>query len=1455
MRIFVRLVTVSVLVLALITPLTAGQKMTAKERDKAIKALKKREMIPTNKYGYPVRDAEGNPVSYSKEELEGQHLTAPQPNNSFIPPPAVSSPNYAAGSLATWSYGAFGNNIGRSNIVASTVSGRREIYIGGTQNSTFGSNDMWQSLVYNSGTGEYEGNFVSTYFSGVFVIAIHVADILSTSPGNEIAVVLSNGTVHLYSQDSKAWLEEHTRNISNVLDVEVADVDNDGKLEFVMVTSGHLYVYANDGGHQRDTASVSGSDIVIAEMDGDGHLEIACSSGIVYDYVSDTIQWNLGSNFGYYLRAADIDGDTRAELVCSSDRNKNITAYNVEAQTASWTFDLEAAGYDTGIDTLLLSDVDDDTTIEILVGFDQWGDLMCFDSTTRAHEWTILNPNNGITKIAVADTDGDTQKEVIFGAGYSDTGPDHLYIANWQTQAHEWISPSLTPPFIGPVVGDLDGDGNDELVAVSFESASAYDSGIILVFNTSHELIGMSAPIVDNLSLYGAHDIQLYDVDGDDKMEIMVAADRLYEGIIEIFDWDSATGFTRIWNNATRPEDSPFWSVRAADVDSDGDLEIICGSGYYGTDSPGSSIYIYDYATGAEEWHSGSFGSSSWQTLSFLVVANLDSDSDIEIAANYPGGDIRVFNGRTHTQKDTIVGPFTSMQLVEGSFLAAGNDSGIIRIYAHSGGGYYVASTRDFTGVGKIDGISADSTLSELHFGAKSYLNVRDNTGKLWRSEPYGFSSSDGKGTFGKRTVTFGGNTGIYTAGFYSINAFDYTLAEAGILTVSRPNGGEQWVRNTSHDITWSASADVGNLNIFYSTDNGSNWTTIVSNTPNDGSYTWTVPDTPSYQCLVRIDEVGTLLSDTSDRTFAIVTQYVPPSITVTTPNGGERWEAGSWHTIHWTWTGSLDNVNVYYSLNNGASWTTLATNKYNTGATAWKVPSVTTDQALIQVKDASSSTKDQSNAVFSIVTSAPPTISLSHSEMTFSAIANGAQHTGDQYFSISNTGGSTLKWMVSDDATWLNCNPSTGQQYGRVSVQIDNTGLKPGDYTGTITVSDPAATNGAGSEKIKVYLKVMNETAASPPMGQFATPLEGAAVSSSIPVTGWAIDDIEVVSVKIYNGKSYVGDATFVEGARPDIQALYPDYPFNSRAGWGYMLLTNFLPNGGNGTYTLNAYATDSEGNEVHLGSRTIYCNNNDAVKPFGAIDTPEQGGNATGQDFINWGWALTPMPHSIPIDGSTIYVWIDGVKLGNPTEYNLYRSDIYTLFRDYANSQGAVGYYKFDTTTYNNGIHTIQWTVTDTAGNTDGVGSRYFNIHNIGGDGLFAANSKPGQYASDTSDMTPLLKSIDLEQLPIDFTAPAKVKTAYRPDFPSWTVFPGNDGILDVQMIETGLLEVAFAPGTYLVSPLPVGATMVPQTGKFHWQPGAGFLGLYTLDFIKQDPDGQFTRYKLNITINPRN
>ena len=239
-------------------------------------------------------------------------------------------------------------------------------------------------------------------------------------------------------------------------------------------------------------------------------------------------------------------------------------------------------------------------------------------------------------------------------------------------------------------------------------------------------------------------------------------------------------------------------------------------------------------------------------------------------------------------------------------------------------------------------------------------------------------------------------------------------------------------------------------------------------------------------------------------------------------------------------------------------------------------------------------------------------------------------------------------------------------------------------------------------------------------PFGTLDTPTNGNTVAGEVAVTGWGLDDEGVAGVDIYrspvNGEGanpvFVGSANFVRDARPDIAGAYPALPNKNRAGWGYMLLSNMLPNKGNGSFTLHAYGRDGEGQATLLGSKTVLIDNQNSKLPFGTIDTPAQGATISGI-FTNFGWTLTPLPGVIQPDGQTIEVYIDGVFRGHPV-YNVSRADIATLFPGLANSGGAVGHFTFDSRKLSNGTHTIAWVVRDSAGNAAGIGSRYFTVQN---------------------------------------------------------------------------------------------------------------------------------------------
>jgi hypothetical protein len=370
-----------------------------------------------------------------------------------------------------------------------------------------------------------------------------------------------------------------------------------------------------------------------------------------------------------------------------------------------------------------------------------------------------------------------------------------------------------------------------------------------------------------------------------------------------------------------------------------------------------------------------------------------------------------------------------------------------------------------------------------------------------------------------------------------------------------------------------------------------------------------------------------------------------------------------------------------------------------------------------------------------------------------------------------------------------------------------------------------------------------------TPPIGAFDAPLDGSQVSGALPVGGWALDDLEVIRVQIFRdplagegpAQVFLGNAVFVRGARPDVARAFATYPQNDRAGWGFLILTNMLPNQGNGPFRIYAYADDAEGGRTLLGAKTIVAVNAAAVTPFGNIDTPGQGATISGSSYINFGWALTPQPKIIPTDGSQIGVFVDGMFIGT-VSYNHFRADIAALFPGLANTGGAVGYRLLDTTALAEGQHTIAWIAHD---------SRYFTVAN-------SADAQPGEQGGAESGR----RTESLAAAPVaESTVVAQQGEGERRQLPA-----SEDGARTARLkalerlelsLETPAAEGACAAtwAGYLVDaktlgPLPVGASIDP-TGTFFWQPGPGFVGKFDLMFVRTACDGGKTRMPLTVTI----
>src|SRR5207245_2598769 len=157
-----------------------------------------------------------------------------------------------------------------------------------------------------------------------------------------------------------------------------------------------------------------------------------------------------------------------------------------------------------------------------------------------------------------------------------------------------------------------------------------------------------------------------------------------------------------------------------------------------------------------------------------------------------------------------------------------------------------------------------------------------------------------------------------------------------GALTVTAPNGGEQWTVASSRTITWTATGTIPNVKLEYSKDNFATATVIAASTSNTGSYTWTVPNDISATVKVRVaDAADSTVNDVSDANFKIRAGLV-----VSAPNGAETWIVGSTQAISWTTTGTVPNVKLEYSTDGGVTYpNVVAASVANTGSFSWTIP------------------------------------------------------------------------------------------------------------------------------------------------------------------------------------------------------------------------------------------------------------------------------------------------------------------------------------------------------------------------------------------------------------------------------------------------------------------------------------------------------------------------------------
>ena len=433
------------------------------------------------------------------------------------------------------------------------------------------------------------------------------------------------------------------------------DFNGDGRKEIVVGGDrGNLFVFAYSGStwsvvwsrQTRDDLNAAGapggncrnssvikSSPAVGDLNNDGKAEIAVSVGgipgadhnggvLVYSYQQSN-PWSFAVASGWpkprldKLGAAggpdgcwdgfwsspamgDIDGDGQQEVVVLG-LDRHIHAWNYDGSAvAGWPIYRYTDESDSteGTDCLLrggwsspaLGDIDGDGLPEVVVGTDsppwscpgnweqinyRYGTVWAINGdSSNVPGWPVTTQNNVKSSPAIGDIDGDGEMEVVASSADSDEGGNGRYVYAWNANGSPvpgW--PKVLPGDVQapPALGDLDGDGRPEVVVGC--GTVTDNCGRLYAWRGDGSSYSGHYPVSLGVSLLYAP--VLADYDGDGKVEILQSG--LGSPYLAAVEADGSAVNTTSFDDPGPLFSSPL----VDDVDGDGALEVVIGAGAY----------------------------------------------------------------------------------------------------------------------------------------------------------------------------------------------------------------------------------------------------------------------------------------------------------------------------------------------------------------------------------------------------------------------------------------------------------------------------------------------------------------------------------------------------------------------------------------------------------------------------------------------------------------------------------------------------------------------------------------------------------------------------------------------------------------------------------------------------------------------------------------------------------
>jgi parallel beta-helix repeat protein len=333
--------------------------------------------------------------------------------------------------------------------------------------------------------------------------------------------------------------------------------------------------------------------------------------------VENVVTWRWGGNTTITCVAAgDVDGDGASEIVTGGyyfDGVRNVALLHVwngstltVERSVPWFW-----GGNTVVTSLAVGDVDGDGKTEIVTGgyyFDgvrNVAQLHVWNGATLAvkkvQTW-YWGGNTIITCLAIADADGDGQKEIVTGGCYFDGTRTVALLHVWngstlavkKVQSWAWGGDTTVNCL---AVGDLYGDGQKEIVTGGYYFDGTRRVAQLHVWNGTT----LAVKAVTTWCWSGSTEISsvcVGDVDGDGASEI-VTGGFYFDGVRNV-------ALLHVWNAALSVERSVRWfwggdtkalSVAFGDVDGDGKTEIVTGGYYFDGAEKVAQLHVWDNAS------------------------------------------------------------------------------------------------------------------------------------------------------------------------------------------------------------------------------------------------------------------------------------------------------------------------------------------------------------------------------------------------------------------------------------------------------------------------------------------------------------------------------------------------------------------------------------------------------------------------------------------------------------------------------------------------------------------------------------------------------------------------------------------------------------------------------------------------------------------------------------------